>query len=485
MIVGVDIGTQSLKVIVVDEGLRVCGEGSRQYAPVYPRAGWAEQNPLLWEQAVGPAIADALEACGKAPADICGIGLAGQLDGCVAVGEDGLPLYPCLIWVDRRAQEQLQDVPCDLVRRLGGVVPDPGHIAAKIRWCKEHLTGTRRAVRYHQPVSYMVSRLTGENVMDHSHASTSMLYNLSARRYEPALLDAFGIDEGELPRIDEAIAVAGKLNRCGSELTGLPGGIPVAVGTGDDFSNPLGSGLVQPGSMVCCLGTAEVPGALDVGPRIDDSAFLQTLSYPTGDYFIENPGWLSGGAVKWAAETFRIDSYGEFDSLAAQVPAGADGVIFLPCLGGAVAPEWISSARANFYGLAPSHGLGHLARAVLEGTAFAMRDVLERLREMSVKVDSIVLLGGGARSALWAQIRADLSGLPVLVPDRKDTSPMGAAMLAAVAAGIQPDLYTAAGLLRHNGKTFVPDESTSPRYDQAYFSYRALFNALKPMFGAD
>ena len=281
-----------------------------------------------------------------------------------------------------------------------------------------------------------------------------MLYNLSARRYEPDLLSAFEIEANELPRIDDAHAVAGELNRTGSEISGLPAGIPVAVGTGDDFSNPLGSGLVKPGVMVCCVGTAEVPGALHPHPRVDDKGLLQTLSYPTGDYFIENPGWLSGGAVKWAAETLRIKSFQEFDTLAAQAPAGADGVIFLPCLGGAVAPEWIAAARANFYGLSAAHNLGHLARAVLEGTAFAMRDVYERLREMSVAVESILLLGGGAKSALWAQIRSDLCGLPVRVPAQQDTSPMGGAMLASVAVGIHPNLSAAAGLVAQTEQIF-------------------------------
>ena len=482
MIVGVDIGTQSLKVLVVDEDLKVRGQGSRHYASVYPRAGWAEQDPGLWEQAIGPAIADALADAGTVAAKVRGLGLAGQLDGCVPVDINGRPLSPCLIWVDRRAEEELRDIPQDHIRRFGGVVPDPSHLAAKIRWCKRRVPEARYAVRYHQPVSYMIARLTGENVIDHSQASTSMLYNLSERRYEPALLEAFGIEPEELPRIDESYAIAGPLSGPGAELTGLPQGVPVAVGTGDDFSNPLGSGLVRPGSMVCCLGTAEVPGALDLQPRIDDRAFLQTLSYPTGDYFIENPGWLSGGAVKWATETMRISSFEEFDSLAAQAPAGADSVLFLPCLGGAVAPEWISSARACFYGLTPAHGLSHMTRAVLEGCAFAMRDVVERLKEMSVPVESIVLLGGGARSRLWAQIRADLSGLPVQVPAQTDTSPMGGAMLAAVAAGIHPDLAAAAALVGRAGETFEPDAGSQAEYDDAYLAYRKLFDCLKPMF---
>ena len=143
MLVGVDIGTQSLKVVIVDEDLNPLGTGMRQYSPVYPEPGWAEQDPMLWEQALQPAIADALKTSGGSPRDVSGIGLAGQLDGCIAVARDGLPVAPCLIWVDRRAEEQLQDIPADLVRQLGGVVPDPGHLAAKIRWCKKIFARSR------------------------------------------------------------------------------------------------------------------------------------------------------------------------------------------------------------------------------------------------------------------------------------------------------------------------------------------------------
>ncbi len=174
--------------------------------------------------------------------------------------------------------------------------------------------------------------------------------------------------------------------------------------------------------------------------------------------------------------------------LAEGAPAGSEGLLFLPALSGAMAPEWVESARGCFYGLTPAHGSAHMARAVLEGCALAMRDVLDRLISMDVPITSILLLGGGAKSCLWAQIRADVSGIPVAIPSRLDTSPMGAAMLAAVAANIQPDLESCAKLLERDksggtGKTTInPDQHNCGVYDATYRAYGRLFDSLRPMF---
>ena len=357
-------------------------------------------------------------------------------------------------------------------------------MAAKIRWLKGNLPDARRYARFHQPVSYLVSRLTGEHRIDHSLASTTMLYSLRDRAFDPRLLDLFGIDESELPAITDATACAGPLSRDGVRLTGLRPGIPVAVGTGDDFSTPLGAGLIQPGAAVCVLGTAEVVGAVHHAPQTDERGLLETHAYFDGQYFIENPGWLSGGALAWLRSTLRLTDFSELDALADPLPPGAEGLTFLPALSGAMAPEWIPSARGCFYGLTPAHGNGHMCLAVLEGTAFAMRDVIDRLDAMSVAVDQVVLLGGGAKSHTWARIRANLLGLPVEVPANVDTSPVGAAMIAAVAAEIQPDLKTATAGLTGDRNVVEPDATTKGRYDEAYAAYRKLFDTLRPMFGS-
>jgi xylulokinase len=482
MIVGIDVGTQSLKAVVLDEGLDICGEAATAYQPAFPKPGWAEQAPAVWESALAPTINQALKAAHVAPDRVKALGIGGQLDGCIAVGGDGLPVHPCLIWMDRRAQDEIAGLPAIEIRNRTGVILDPSHMAAKIKWLKRHITAARTGCVFHQPVSYLVCRLTGNHVMDHGLASTSMLYSLSARTFDSWLLDLFGIETAELPALADAADVAGALSADGSRLTGLAAGIPVAVGTGDDFSTPLGAGAVSPGRLVCVLGTAEVVGAVHPTAIVDQGGLVETHAFAGETYYIENPGWLSGGALAWFNQVFGLDDFRQLDDLADSAPPGCDGLTFLPGLSGTMAPEWIASARGCFYGLTPAHGTAHMARAMLEGPAFAMRDVMERLNAMGVQTRSILVLGGGANSSTWTKIRSDLAGLPVEVPLTVDTAPVGSALLAAVAAGIQPDLMTATqnvGGVRH---TVQPDPTVKPAYDDAYTAYRRLFDCLRPMF---
>ena len=306
--------------MVTDDALAPLGGAAVAYQPDYPRPGWAEQHPRLWEDALGPAIARALRAADTAPGSLRALGIAGQLDGCVAVDAVGRALGPCLIWSDRRAEAEAELVDEGALRRLTGVTRDATHMAAKIAWLKRNPPdggpNGGPAMRYHQPVSYLVARLTGAQVFDRGLASTTMLYGLARRGWEPELLDGFGVAAEELPEIAEAGARAGALTAQGAALTGLAEGVPVAVGTGDDFSTPLGAGLVAPGRAACVLGTAEVVGAIDATPRIDDRGLVETHSYGGGGFYLENPGWLSGGALAWLRALMGIADFAEFDRLA-------------------------------------------------------------------------------------------------------------------------------------------------------------------------
>jgi xylulokinase len=279
--------------------------------------------------------------------------------------------------------------------------------------------------------------------------------------------------------------MAGRLSATGAALIGLPAGLPVAVGTGDDFSTPLGGGIAAPGIVANVLGTAEVVGALDARPLIDADGLVETHRYVgAGFHYIENPGWVSGGALEWLRDLLGFADFTAFDEAAAAVAPGADELIFLPALTGAMTPEWVADARGCFYGLTPSHGPGHLARAALEGTAYGLRDVTVRLAEMGVATDRVRALGGGAKSRLWTQIRADVTGLPVERCATSDSSAVGAAILAAVAAGHADDLAAAARAAGTVADTIDPRPENSACYDAMHARYRQLFAALKPMFGA-
>ena len=479
LVVGVDLGTQSLKATVCDAELRVLGDHQVPVATAHPQPGWAEQDPASWDAALAPAIARALAAAGAAASDIAAVAFAGQLDGCVAVDADAAPLHPTLIWQDRRAHDYALLAAPARVFAIAGQVADPSHMAPKIAWLRARGV---RAARWHQPVSYLVARTTGEHVLDSAHASTTMLFDLAAGAWSVELCDAFAIALHELPDVRAATAIAGVLHARGAALTGLVAGTPVAVGTGDDFATPLGAGVVAPGHAICAIGTAEVVGALAARPVFDDprDPCVETHAYPSGAYFVENPGWLSGGAVRWATRLLGLASDAELDALAAAALPGAGGVTFFPALAGAMAPVWRPHARGTLHGLAAAHGREHVARAVLEGLAFAERDVVERLAALGLPCDEVLVLGGGGNSRTWTQIRADALGRPHAIAARTDTCAVGAAMIAAVAAGLQPDLAAAARFAPPPRARHEPDAAVRAVLDDAYARYRALWAQLAP-----
>jgi xylulokinase len=484
VVVGIDLGTQSIKAVVCNERFDVLGAHAVAQTTTYPRPGWAEQDPKTWERALAPAIQNALIAAGLHASDVTAIAVSGQLDGCIAVDPHCTPLCAALIWQDKRAADQLARVDAARLFEVTGQIADASHMAPKASWLRA--AGVRGA-RFHQPVSFIVERLTGAAVLDPAHASTTMLYDLLGGTWSEELLAAFELDASMLPTLQPATTIAGTLTAIGAQLTGLPAGIPVAVGTGDDFATPLGAGIVSPGSIVCAIGTAEVVGALADLPIFDIAAtraatdpwralaepMVETHAYPTGAFFVENPGWLSGGAVRWALRMFGFASDAEFDA-SASAAQSADGVTFVPALAGAMTPVWRSDARGTLHGLTAAHDRSHIARAILEGLAFASRDVSQRLVALGLPARDVVVLGGGGQSKVWTQIRADALGLPHHVAARTDTCPVGAAMIAAVAIGALPDLAAAAALAPAHKPAVVPQRSL----DESYERYRELVMRL-------
>jgi xylulokinase len=291
----------------------------------------------------------------------------------------------------------------------------------------------------------------------------------------------FEIESSVVLQVARANGVAGVLSEDGARMCGLSAGIPVAVGTGDDFSTALGAGVVQPGTLLCVLGTAEVVASVSSEALVDAGKLVETHRY-LGNYLLENPGWLSGGALVWLRSLLSIGTDKELDALASTVPPGCDGLTFIPALSGAMAPEWQASARACFYGLTNSHGPGHMARAVLEGCAFAMLDVRDRLLSMGVGEEAILIVGGGARSKLWAQIRADLCQAPVTRDEESETSAIGAALLAHSAIDSSASLASLAEGFPRSRDTTPPQAEHAQAYRRAYQRYQELFDSLRPMW---
>jgi xylulokinase len=484
-LIGVDVGSQSVKALVLDDDGRRRGLASAPCALRHPASGWAEQDPADWQSALAQAVRDAGAEAGVAAGDDVVLGLACQVDGMVAVDAAHRPLRPAIIWMDRRAGRQTSALAAaagdERLHALTGLNPDSSHSGPKAMWLRDHEPDAyRSAHRLASVCAYLNGWLTGETVHDHANASSSLLYDLRAREMSAELVQAAGLEMDKMPAIAPAHAVIGTLRPAVAELLGLAPGARVVTGTGDDHGAALGAGATGPGILVDVTGTAEpvaVPAAEVV---IDADRLVETHAHAVdGTLLVENPGFVSGGSTRWLSQiTGR--SQGELLADAAGAPAGSGSIIFVPALSGSMAPRWNDDIRGCFAGLALDHGVAHMARAVLEGCAFALRDIVDRLDALGAGGDEIRVVGGGARSELWLQIKADVTGRPVRRVLGDCATSCGAAMLAGVAAGAFGDLDEAvARCVELGAEPLHPDAGRQATYEQSYRAYRDLFDAVE------
>jgi xylulokinase len=337
-------------------------------------------------------------------------------------------------------------------------------------------------------------QVSGVLAVDPSNASSTMLLDVGSREWSRELCDAFGIDLEQLPPLRNASAVLGPPRDWFLEAAGLDAATRVVLGCGDEMAATLGAGVIEPGTVCDVLGTAEPVCAVTARPTYDESGVAEAHPHADPDrWLLENPGWLSGGAYRWFRDELADGltspdgghkvSYEALNDLIAQSPAGADGVVWLPFLGGATAPEWNANARAVWFGLSPAHGRSHLLRALHEGNAFALRDVLLAMESAGAPPKKIVCVGGGARSRLLRSIRADVTGLPVSRSEDVETTARGAAILAALGAGLHSTMADACrAMASPTVEEIQPDDSRHSLYTEVHAKYRELYTALKPLF---
>ena len=499
--IGCDVGSQSLKGMLLDPGGRVVGEAAAAYDVQYPHPAWAQQDPLAWRRALAEVIGRLLTETGIAPTDIGCLGLASQVDGLVAVDADGEPLHPAIIWLDRRASDQTDRlrsaIDPDEVRAITGLNLDASHVAPKILWLRDHHPDVfERAAGLLTPGSSLVAWLTGERVTDLANASSTLLYDVAAAAWSPRMLEMAGLaglagqtglaglDPARLGTIRPAAEIAGTLRPAAAAELGLSTKTRVVTGTGDEHGASLGAGGIRPGIVIDITGTAEPVCVAATTPVIDETGLVETHGHADPRvWLVENPGFVSGGSVSW----FR-DAIGggagpaELDAEAgATTSPGSEGVTFLPTLSGATTPRWNDRARGVYAGLSLNHRRGHLFRALLEGCTFALRDIVDRLDVMGLGADEIRVVGGGARSPLWLQMKADITGHTVRVLATDEATALGAAMLAGIGAGTFRDLDQAVEQLTVlESRRYDPDPATTDAYADAYGRYRRVFDAMEP-----
>ncbi len=488
LLLGIDLGTSSVKAVLFTAGGRPVSVARRTYRLLTPHAGWAEQLPADWWAATCAAVHEVL-----APADagaVAAIGLSGQAPGQVMVDSGGAALGPALIWQDRRAGAEAawlaERVSPAQARAWTGLenLADSALPPARLRWLATHRTADwTQCAAVLQPKDYLHLRLTGEVATD-VHSGFGLL-DPATRRYHPALLSLLEMDPSRLPPALEPTATVGRVTPQAADETGLAPGTPVIVGTIDAWCEIMGSGVSAAGQAVDVAGTSEVVALIGEARAAVEGIFDSPL---IGDLrWLGGPTQAGGSALAWLARGFYPDTDGgtleRLEAEAAAIPPGAEGLLFLPYLAGERTPVWDDRARGAFVGLTFHHNRAHCARAVYEGIALAVRHVLE-LCERAAAADAVELrvCGGGSRSALWNRIKADAVGRPVLQLEVAEAACLGAAMLAALGARLYPDHHSAAAGMVRLANAIAPNPAIRPLYDELFGAYLGLYPALRSTF---
>lgn len=485
-VIGCDIGSQSAKAVLMSPDGEVLSSARSTYLMSHPHGGWADQNPADYREGLAVAIRAVLSDLGVRGSEVTHLGLSSQVDGVVPIDARMQPLRPAIIWLDRRATVQVQRLAAsfhpEVLFAKTGLNLDASHTAPKMMWLKDNEPDTYAAAASLPSVGgYAVAWLVGRSIQDHANASSTLLYDVAQRGWSEELVEAAGLDMAKLPEIGRAHDVAGTLTAGAADALGLSTACAVVVSTGDDHAACLGAGGVRPGVVIDILGTAEPVGVASDQLVFDEGKLVETHAHAVdGQYLIENPGFVSGGNTLWLAKNVLRVSQQEFFDLADRSEPGARGVRFIPALSGSMTPRWNDDMRGSFSGLSMNHEASDLARAILEANTFAFRDIYDRLDALGL-ADSVRVVGGGARSKLWLQAKATICGTSIDRVTTEETSAAGAAILAALAAGIFADIEEAVVAVVDVAPSAIePDESLSELYDNAYREYRQLFDALDP-----
>jgi xylulokinase len=470
LLLAIDVGTQSVRAALVEAMGRPVALASRPHEQTVPRPGWTQQDPEAWWDGVRSAVAEVLAAVSGAAGRLAAIGSCGQMHGPVPVAADGRCLTDAVqLWNDKRSAEQVAEFvarsdAADLAARAANP-PAPAWVGFKAAWMKRHQPAAYEAARHLLvPKDFINLRLTGEAATDFSEASGSFLMAAAPRAYDQRLAAALGVDLEKLASPRRADAVIGRVTRAAAAATGLPAGLPVVAGGGDFLVSLLGSGVVGPGQGSDITGTSNLLSLNAPAPIAAPGAMnLAGVGDEWVPFTIVDAG---GDSLAWARRAFADPAtpYAALSELAAAVEPGAEGLLFLPFLGGERALGR-AHVRAELKGLSARHGKGHLVRAVMEGVCLASREAFGPLRAAAPPLRRLVASGGGARSPVWVQIKADVFALPVAVPESTEAGLIGCAALAAVAAGLYAGQAEAASAMVRFDRTVEPRPDAVALYD--------------------
>jgi len=488
-LLSIDLGTSSVKAVVMSADGAVIASESKEYPISSPSPGWAEQDPELW-------WSSAVEAVRKVSIQhkesIRAIGLSGQMHGTVLLGKDAAPLYPAVIWPDLRSQKEVREIQAAAGEALlgteAGTAPAPGFMGPTLLWLKKHMPDVfQNTAQVILPKDYLLLRLTGEISTDVTDASGTGLFNNPDRTWSTAILEKIGLPEKIFPESLQPEEIPGSLRRAAAEELGLKPGIPVASGCADQTAQAVGNGIREPGTASITVGSGgQIFLPLDTPAENNKFKYHVFCHAPKDRWYILGAMLTAGLSLRWLRDFLYpghgTEAFEQMSGQASKVPPGAGSLFFLPYLAGERSPIMDPDARGCFIGLTLSHTREHLCRAVMEGTAFALRQILETLEANGCRADFLKGAGGGLNDPVWRQITADVLGRPIAVSPCRELTGRGAACIAGIGAGIYsgydavPDIHPG----RH--ESAVPDQNTACRYNELYNIWTGIYPELKGLF---
>ena len=497
---GIDVGTSGTKTLAVAGDGTVLATATASYPLATPRPGWSEQNPRDWAGAAFDTVRELTAGGAFDPAEVAGVGLSGQMHGSVFLDEQMEVVRPALLWNDQRTAKQ-----CEAITAAAGgwdelirMVANPaltGFTAPKILWLRDEEPENFARVRWVMlPKDYVRWALTGAVETEVSDASGTLLLDVKNRRWSDELISRLDLDGSILPPVYESAEPTAEVTRDAAEKLGLKPGVPVVCGAGDQAAGAVGNGIVRGGAISAALGTSGVVFAHSDAPQIDPAGRAHTFCHAVpGKWHVMGVVLSAAGSLQWFRDNFCPDlGEGGFDEItegAAGVPPGCEGLYFLPYLSGERTPHADPHARGAWVGLSLRSTRAALGRAVLEGATYAMRDSLEIIKGLGVPVGEVRLSGGGAKSAFWRQLQADVYGETCALTNAAEGPAYGAALLAmaGTATGDVPtaaDVEAACDRCISVTETIAPDPSAAATYNALYPGFGALYDALKPRFAA-
>lgn len=504
-LLGIDLGTTGVKaaLFAADDG-HVVSDAFVDYELYHPHPGWAEQQPADWWQATVSAIRSCLTDAAKhgaAAEDVRGLGLSGQMHGVVLLDSEQQVLRPCIIWADQRSDEQCRWITEKVgASQLIDYVSNPaltGFSAPKLLWIRDNEPEIfARAKTMLLPKDYIRYRLTGVLAMEISDAAGTILLDVKHGTWSQEVLTALELDPSLLPPVVPADAASGSITAEVAGLTGLRQGTPVAGGGADNACGAVGNGVVEPGLALLSIGTSGIVLAHSNSPQVDVSGpvpRVHTFNHAVPDaWYLMGVTQGAGLSLHWVRDNIGLperalerwtgmDAYELLSKEAESVPAGSDGLIFLPYMQGERTPHLDAYARGGWIGLTASHDRRHLVRSVLEGVAFSLKDCYSIIQEQGLQLDQVRATGGGAKSPLWRQIIADVLGVELVITNASEGPAFGAALLAGVAGGVYPSVQEACAKTVKIVSRTAPNKELAPAYEKAYEVYKALYPALKPI----